>query len=77
MIDQLRICSSKRIVMKPSIRSAAIFNLLFVTKFGSPAKDVHFNTVLNVWLGNVAGVPHAWDTYGKCIDRSRRDLDLF
>jgi hypothetical protein len=63
--------------MKYPIKSALIFDSIFVTKSGVPIKDIRFNSVLNVWLGTVSGVPHAWDSDGKCIDRTRPELDLF
>jgi hypothetical protein len=63
--------------MKFPIKSAAIFSSIFSTKFNVPVKDIRFNTVLNLWLGIVSGVPHAWDSDGKCIDRTRPELDLF
>ena len=63
--------------MKYPMTTSVIFNSVFTTKSGAPIKDMRFNTVLNVWLGTVTGVPHAWDSDGKCIDRGRSDLDLF
>jgi len=63
--------------MKYPIKTAVAFSSIFSTKYGAPVKDIRFNTVLNVWLGTVSGVPHAWDSDGKCIDRTRPDLDLF
>ena len=63
--------------MKYSINSPVIFSSTFTTKSGAPVRDIRFNTVLNVWLGTVSGVPHAWDSDKKCIDRTRPDLDLF
>ena len=63
--------------MKYLIKTPAIFSSNITTKCGAIVKDIRFNTVLNVWLGTVAGVPHAWDNDGKCIDRTRPDLDLF
>jgi len=63
--------------MKYPIKTGVAFSSIFSTKYGAPVKDIRFNTVLNVWLGTVSGVPHAWDSDGKCIDRTRPDLDLF
>jgi hypothetical protein len=63
--------------MKYSIKTAAKFNSIFSTKSGLPVKDIRFNTVLNVWLGAVSGVPHAWDSNGRCIEHTRPELDLF
>jgi hypothetical protein len=63
--------------MKYLIKPAVISSSSFTTKSGAPVKDIRFNTVLNVWLGTVSGMPHAWDSDGKCIDRTRPDLDLF
>jgi hypothetical protein len=65
------------LVMKYSIKTAVIFNSIFSTKSRLRVKDIRFNTVLNVWLGTVSGVPHAWDSDGRCIDRTRPELDLF
>jgi hypothetical protein len=63
--------------MKLSIKTVGILNSMFSTKHGISVKDIHFNGVLNVWLGTVSGAPHVWNSEGKCIDRTRRDLDLF
>jgi len=63
--------------MKYPIKTAVIFNSIFSTRSGLPVKDMRCNTVLNVWLGTVSGVPHAWDSDGRCIDRTRPELDFF
>jgi hypothetical protein len=63
--------------MECTINSAAFFSSLVSTRCGVPVKDVRFNSVLKVWLGTVSGVPHAWSSDGRCIDRSRPELDLF
>jgi hypothetical protein len=63
--------------MKYPIKTAVIFGSIFSARHGMPVKDIHFNILLNVWLGTVSGVPHAWNSNGKCIDRTRPDLDLF
>ena len=65
------------LIMKYSIKTARSLSLVFSTKSGMPVKDVRFNSVLNVWFGTVSGVPHVWNNDGKCIDRSRSELDLF
>ncbi len=63
--------------MKYPIKTAIIFSSIFSMMSSVTVKDMRFNTVLNVWLGTVSGVPHAWDSDGKCIDRTRPELDLF
>jgi hypothetical protein len=63
-------------VMKYSIKTAIVFKSIFSTKSGLPVKEMRFNAVLNVWLGTVSGVPHAWNIEGRCIDRDRPELDL-
>lgn len=63
--------------MKYSIKTAGTFSLIFSTKSGQPVKDIRFNSVLNVWFGTVSGVAHVWSSDGKCIDRTRPELDLF
>jgi hypothetical protein len=59
------------------LKTANTFSLIFATKSGLPVEDMHFNSVLNVWFGTVSGVRHVWNSDGKCIDRTRPDLDLF
>ena len=63
--------------MKPTIKTVGILSSIFSSKSKARVEDMHFNTILNVWLGTVSGVPHAWNSNGKCIDRAHPELDLF
>jgi hypothetical protein len=63
--------------MELSIKTMGIWNSTFSTKSKTQVNDMHFNTVLNVWLGTVSGVPHVWNSNGKCIDRTHPELDFF
>ena len=61
--------------MKYQIRSTAMLNLIS-TNSGLRVKDMRFNAALKVWFGSISGVPHAWDSDGKCIDRKKPELDF-
>jgi len=63
--------------MKYSVNTVGILSSIFSPKSRVQVKDMHFNAVLNVWLGTVSGVPHVWNCNGKCIDRTHPELDLF
>jgi hypothetical protein len=63
--------------MKHQIKSSAIFSSMFSTTSGIQIQGLRFNAALNVWFGTVSEVPHAWDSEGRCIDRSRAELDFF
>jgi hypothetical protein len=63
--------------MEDSLKTIGILSSIFSTKSKAQVKDLHFNVVLKVWLGTVSGVPHAWNSYGKCIDRTHPEYDLF
>jgi len=62
--------------MKYSVKIVGILSSIF-SKSKVQLNDLHFNTKLNVWLGTVSGVPHAWNSDGKCIDRTHPEFDLF
>jgi hypothetical protein len=63
--------------MKYSVIAVGLLSSLVTIKSEMQVKDMHFNNILNVWLGTVSGVPHVWNYNGKCIDRTHPELDLF
>lgn len=64
-------------VMKYQIISSSLVSSIISIMSGVRVKDLRFNTVLNVWFGTVSGVPHVWDGKGKCMDRTKPELDFF